>query len=241
MMETMPSYVSILFGLLTLATVILFYRIMKKSDRERVRKKSAIILIGLLIWLTIQAILALSNVYSSNFSSMPPRIFVWGLLPTLIVIIALFITKGGRQFVDGLPLAPLTYLNTIRIFVELVLWLLYFYKTIPRLMTFEGRNFDILAGITAPLVAYYGISRGKLSRSMLILWNLICLGLLLNVVVNGLLSAPTPLQVFAPDQPNKAIFYFPFNWLPSFIVPLIFFGHFVCLRQLLKKPVFAAA
>jgi hypothetical protein len=239
-MEPMPAYVSVLFGLVSLATVILFYRIMKRSGSERTRKRSAIILIGLIIWLIIQAILALSNVYSSNFASMPPRIFLWGFLPNLIVIILLFITKDGRQFIDSLPLAPMTNLNTIRIFVELVLWLLYFYKAVPRLMTFEGRNFDILAGITAPLVAY-GITRGKLSRSILILWNLVCLGLLLNVVINGLLSAPTPFQVFGLDQPNKAIFYFPFNWLPSFIVPLIFFGHLVCLRQLIRKPVLAAA
>jgi len=240
-METIPAYVSILFALVTLATVILFYRTMKKSTSERTRKRSAIILIGLLIWLAILAILALSNVYSSNFTSMPPRIFLWGILPNLIVIVLLFITKDGRKFVDSLPLASLTNLNTIRIFVELVLWLLFVYKAVPRLMTFEGRNFDILAGITAPLVAYYGITKGRLSRPMLILWNLVCLGLLLNVVINGLLSTPTPLQVFGLDQPNKAIFYFPFNWLPSFIVPLIFFGHLVCLRQLIRKPVLAAA
>jgi len=34
------------------------------------------------------------------------------------------------------------------------------------------------------------------------LWNFVCLGLLLNIVINALLSLPSAFQQFAFDQPN---------------------------------------
>ena len=102
-------------------------------------------------------------------------------------------------------------------------------------MTFEGRNFDIIAGITAPLIAYFGFTIEKLSRQIILVWNFICLGLLINIVATALLSAPSPLQKLAFDQPNIAILNFPFSWLPTFIVPVVLFGHLVSIRQLTRR------
>ncbi len=45
-------------------------------------------------------------------------------------------------------------------------------------MTFEGRNWDTLSGLSAPLV-YYAVFRWKkLGRTALLGWNIPCLGLL---------------------------------------------------------------
>ena len=129
----------------------------------------------------------------------------------------------------------ITYINIVRIPVEIVLFFLFTWKVIPELMTFEGRNFDIFAGITAPIIAYYGIQNGKLNRNGILIWNLICLILLLNIVVNAFLSTPSSFQKFAFEQPNIAILNFPFSWLPTFIVPIIMFGHLVSIRKLTKN------
>ena len=106
---------------------------------------------------------------------------------------------------------------------------------VPELMTFEGRNYDTFSGITAPLVAYVGLQTGKTNRPLLLVWNLICLALLLTIIAIAFLSAPTPLQKFAFEQPNRAIGNFPFSWLPTFVVPIVLFGHLVSIRQLLKR------
>jgi hypothetical protein len=135
---------------------------------------------------------------------------------------------------DSLPLKNLTYLNVIRIPVEIDLFYLFLYKAVPELMTFEGRNFDIFSGITAPFIAYFAFTKAKLSKPILLIWNFICLGLLINIVVNAFFSAPFPFQKFAFEQPNVAILNFPFSWLPTFIVPIILFGHLSSIRQLLK-------
>ena len=101
-------------------------------------------------------------------------------------------------------------------------------------MTFEGRNFDILAGITAPLIAWLAFRGGKINRPLLIVWNIFALILLINIVVNAVLSFPSPFQQFAFEQPNLAVLYFPFQWLPSVIVPIVLFSHLASLWQLFK-------
>jgi hypothetical protein len=102
-------------------------------------------------------------------------------------------------------------------------------------MTFEGRNFDLISGLTAPLVYYFGMVRKKLGVNTMLVWNFACLLILLFTVSNAILSAPTPFQKFAFDQPAIAVFYFPFIWLPGVVVPLVIFSHLISIRVLLKE------
>lgn len=236
MIPNLPTYIPLTFSLTVLVTLLLFYRTVAQATTESVRQKATPVLIGLLVWLTIQAVLTLNGVYTSIPAAGPPRIVLFGILPTLLTIVSLFSTRSGQRFIDSLPLLNITYLHTVRVIVELVLYWLFLNKIVPQLMTFEGRNFDIIAGITAPLVAYFGLTKSNRNRRLILIWNVVCLGLLLNIVVNALLSAPTPFQQFAFDQPNLALGYFPFSWLPAFVVPIVLFGHLVAIRQLIKHP-----
>ena len=206
-------------------------RTIRTSNSEQTRKKEIPIFIGLVIWLTIQAALTLNNVYNFETNTIPPKIMLIGILPTILTIILLFTTSKGRQFINSLSLKNLTLLSIVRIPIELILYCLFLNKAIPELMTFEGRNFDIIAGITAPIIAYYGLIKTKLNRQIMLLWNFVSLGLLINIVVNALLSAPLTIQKFAFDQPNIAILNFPFSWLPTFIVPIVLFGHLTSIKQ----------
>lgn len=233
MLNNLPIFIAILFGLTTAVTLLLFYWVLSNSGITS--KKLALILIGLTDWLILQAIFTYVELYSSNIKSMPPPIMLLGIAPAILTIIILFTTKKGRAFIDSLSLAKITYLHIVRIPVEICLYWLFIYKTIPQIMTFEGRNLDIISGITAPLVAYFGIVKGKWSKQILLLWNFICLGLLANIVITALLSAPFPFQKLAFEQPNIAIFYFPFSWLPTFVVPMVLFAHLVSIRKLLLK------
>jgi hypothetical protein len=235
MIENLPIYISLIFGLTTIATLFMFFKVVVNSKYEPIRKNATKVTLGLTIWLVIQAVLTLQNFYNSNTNILPPRIFLFGVLPTFITIIILFLTQKGRHFIDRLSLKHYTLLNIVRIPVEFVLWWLFLNKSVPELMTFEGRNFDIIAGITAPFIAYFGFTKGKLSNKFVLAWNIISLGLLINIGVNCFLSAPSPLQKFAFDQPNIALLYFPFSWLVSFIVPIVLLGHLVSIRQLLKQ------
>lgn len=233
MIANLPIYISISFVITSIVTLLLFYWVIKNSNAENVRKKSKLILVGLTIWLMIQGVLSLNNVYSLNTNSMPPKIILFGIAPTILTLLLLFFSEKGRIFIDSLDVAKLTLINTVRIPVEIVLYLLFINGVIPELMTFDGSNFDILAGISAPII-YYGLRNGKLSSKIILLWNFVSLGLLINIVVNALFSAPSPFQKFAFDQPNIAILHFPFSFLPTFIVPVVLLGHLVSIKQLIK-------
>jgi hypothetical protein len=235
MIENLPKAISVLFGLTTLATLLIFYRAVKNSSSSFIRSKAARVLAGLMIWLLIQALITGYGVYKASTTSMPPKILLMGVLPTVVIITLLFVTRKGHQFIDSLPLTTMTYLHVVRVAVELIFIALLTHKAIPQLMTFEGRNFDILTGSTAPFIAYWGLAKGRLSQPVILLWNGVGLALLINIVVNALLSTPSPIQRFAFDQPNWAILYFPFSWLPTFIVPIVLFGHLTAIRRLINK------
>ena len=221
-MENLPLYISIVFCLTTFLTIAIFYKAAHYS------KKTLAIL---LTWLTTQTFIGLSGFYTIT-NTIPPR-FLLLPLPPLIFIMGMFATKKGRKYIDGLDLKYITLLHIIRIPVEFVLFWLFVHKTLPQLVTFEGRNYDILSGLSVPFIFYFGFVKNSLSKKTILIWNFICLGLLLNIVANMVLSAPFPFQKFAFDQPAIAILYFPFIWLPSCIVPLVLFSHLTSIRQLL--------
>ena len=177
--------------------------------------------------------LTFNNFYNTDTKSFPPK-FLFLIIPPLLVILILFTTKKGRSFIDKLPLINLTYLNVVRIPVELVLYWLFLNNTVPELMTFAGRNFDVISGISAPFIAYFDLQKQKIDKKIILVWNFIALGLLMNIVINAILSAPFSFQKFGFDQPNIAILNFPFSWLPAYIVPTVLFGHLASIRKLVK-------
>jgi hypothetical protein len=180
-----------------------------------------------------QMALGMSGFYVDGYS-LPPR-FLLLLLPPILLVVVIAFSLKGKIFMDSLDLKQLTLIQSIRAGLELVLFFLYTAKAVPEIMTFEGRNFDIVSGLTAPFVYYYGFIKQRMSRTAMIAWNFIALGLALNIVITAILSAPTPLQQFGFDQPNIAVAYFPFTWLPSVVVPILIFSHFVSIRQLILK------
>ena len=231
-MLLVPTYLTVFFVLITFTTAALFWWVLKVSENTEQRQQwSRLFLVGSLLWLGLQAALSYGGVYYEQLNAIPPRIAVFGLIPALGFIVALFLLPGGKRFIDSLPLPSLTIIHVIRIPVELVLYGLFLAGTIPELMTFAGRNFDILAGLTAPLVVYLGW-RPALRRNLLLVWNVLSLMLLLNIVIHAFLAAPFPLQQLAFDQPNVAVLYFPFSWLPTYVVPIVLFCHLAALRRL---------
>lgn len=224
MLENFPVYIELIFGLTTLASIYGFYWASNESKP---------FLIFILIWTFLMTVTGLSGFFQV-LDVMPPRL-AFGIIPTVLLMVVLFFTEKGRNFIDNLNMERLTYFHTVRIPVEIVLALLAHQGVISYLQTFEGANFDILSGLTAPIVAYLYFRKGTLSKNGLLIWNIVCLILVLTIVVISILASPSPMQQFSFDQPNIGIAYFPFNLLPTIIVPLVIFGHLVSIRWLLNK------
>ena len=222
-MENLPFYIPVLF---VITTLLSFFFVSKAFHFSKI----AVTILA--AWLLVQTVIASTGFYTNTFS-LPPR-FLLVIVPPFAAIMILFASAKGRKLIDSLPAGTLTLLHIVRLPVELVLLLLFIQKTIPVEMTFEGRNFDILSGISAPAVYYFGFVKGKLKPRFIIAWNILCMLLLVNIVVTAVLSVQFPFQQFGFDQPNIAVLNAPYVWLPCFIVPSVLFAHLVVLRQMSK-------
>ncbi len=223
-MNIIPVSCYIVFVLSTLFAGWAFYKASRRSTA---------VIIMMAAWLLLQSAISLTGFYTDT-SSMPPR-FPLLVLPAIICIILLFATAKGRIFIDGLDTRWLTLVHIVRIPVEIGLLILSVEKLVPQLMTFEGRNFDILAGLSSIFIYYFSFVKKIVSKKILLLWNFISLGLLLNIVINAVLSVPTPFQQFAFDRPNVALLYFPVTMLPCLIVPIVLLSHLAAIRQLTRS------
>ncbi len=184
-------------------------------------------------WSVLQAAIALTGFYTDT-TSLPPRLLL-AVGPAAIAVAGLFFTARGRAFADDASLSHLTFLHVVRLPVELVLLMLFAGGLIPQIMTLEGRNYDVLTGITAPVAAYVGVVKGRLSTPVLVAWNVAGLFLLATIVFYGVFSVPGPLQRYGLEQPNVAIARFPYVWIASTVIPIALFCHLAALRQLLRR------
>lgn len=230
MTQGLPGYISPVFLVTAFLTVgILFYAV-RTSAANTFGGRSVLFLCS--FWLVLQMSLGLGGFYLDS-STVPPKIFLFAVFPALILIAAYSIWFRD-SFIDLLPLKTLTILHIVRIPIEFVLLWLFHAGQVPRAMTFEGSNFDILSGITAPFVYLYAFRGGRINTKLLIVWNIGALLLLLNVVIIAIRSLTAPLQSLSFDQPNVAVMYFPYIWLPAVIVPIVFFAHIASLLKLFR-------
>lgn len=226
MINGLPFHLWLTFILTTCLTMGFLFVALKISSRP-VHKSIYPIII---VWTVLQAILGWQGFYR-DFDAWPPR-FLLAIGPPNLLILYLLIRH--QRVLCALPLRLLTFIHIIRIPVEVILFGLYQEGHIPRLMTYEGNNFDIIAGMTGPLMALIAF-RGSVNKRLLFYWNLIGLGLLLNIVIHAVLSAPFPFQQMAFERPNVAVFYFPFILLPAVVVPIVLFSHLTSLLHLIRK------
>ncbi len=225
MIDQLPFYVYVIFILTTIIAVWLFCR-------AAAPYKTTVVVLS--VWLLLQALLSCSGFYLKINTTRPPYEMALLLPPMVIAMVMLFVTPAGRTYLDGFDIKKLTWLHVVRIPVELVIWWWWLYKLVPRGMTFEGANPDIFSGISALIIACLAYTAKGINQKLLLGWNIICLLLVLNILTRGILSLPTPFQQFGFRQPNMAILYFPFIWLPACIVPLVVLSHLIALRKLTK-------
>lgn len=231
-------FVHIGFAALTLIYFFIFISMLQKGIvrsallQDRKKKLSTRIVIVFVLWIAFVSAWSLSGMMG-DFSKFPLNAGPVFIIPLIISVVFTF-SGSFTTVIQQIPMAHLLYLQSFRIFVELLLWGLFVRGEAPIQMTFEGRNLDILTGLTALIVGFLA-ARQKIGRTALILWNIAGLALLINIVAVAILSMPTPLRIFTNEPSSIIVTHFPISWLPGFLVPLAYTLHFLSLRQLAKQ------
>jgi hypothetical protein len=163
---------------------------------------------------------------------MPPTMGIVILL-SLAIALRIGLSGAGRTIAAGVPLAVLVGVQGFRFPLELLMHRAYSEGLMPVQMSYSGRNFDIVTGITAiVLAAALWLAPQRVSPKLVMVWNALGFALLLNVLTVAVLSTPTPLRVFMNEPSNVWITQAPFVWLPAVLVVAALAGHVVVFRHL---------
>jgi hypothetical protein len=192
-------------------------------------RRSVVAAVLTAVWIGVTGVAASLGLL--HFWAPPTMVFV--LLPTMLLAIGLALSPLGRRIALGVPLAVLVGYQGFRVVVELMLHRAYREGLMPVQMSFAGRNFDVVTGISAILLGAW-LATGGRSRAVVALWNTLGLALLLNVLIVAMMSAPTPFRVFMNEPSNLWITRAPWVWLPAVMVLMALFGHVLVYRRLLE-------
>jgi hypothetical protein len=193
-------------------------------------RRAGRVMLAVTIWVALLGFLSLEGVFA-NFKTLPPRLLPVLLVPLVAGLLYLR-SSAARELLARTPRQWPIYLQSFRIVMEIILWFLYLQHRAPAIMTFEGRNADILVGLTAIPLGYLCFVRRTWSPRVAFWWNVVAILILLNVVVHAQLSTPSPFRVFVTDPPVTFIVYWPYILLPGFLVPLAWLAHAASLIQL---------
>lgn len=202
-----------------------------ESDSAKFRWSGIAVLI-VAAWLGVSTLLAESGVLR-EFDRRPPPFLLLAFGFTLATA-ALAFSPVGTRLVQGVGIGWLIGFQAFRIPVELWLHRLYQEGVVPVQMTYSGRNFDIVSGILALALGVWAMKRQP-PRWAIWVFNIVGLALLVNIVTVAILSAPTPLRQFFNEPANTFVAYWPYVWLPAFLVQAAWFGHLLVFRWLRRK------
>jgi hypothetical protein len=237
-MPYIPLHISALFIALVFGIAFLIIIAVQAAGRklnlpfEETSKNNMVTIVVLLVWLLFTLIIGISG-FLDDFSSRPPKILLI-ILPPLLFLLIIFLSKPFHELCEPLDNFWFVYPQSFRILMEFILWLLFRYRIIPVQMTFAGGNYDIIIGLTAPVVAFYCFNRKIWSPKVALAWNFIGLGMLIYIMVVALLSTPYPFRYFMNEPANTLPFHFPFVWLPAMVVPFALLLHLLSIRRLIQ-------
>ncbi len=195
------------------------------DSKQQIFKRVSLLLLA---WIGIFGTLAAQGTFT-DFSSFPPKLLAVPVAP-IFMVIALSYSQVFKEVIRHIPYTWLIGFQAFRVLVEIILWAMFTREMLPEQMTFEGRNFDILVGITAPITAWL-IYKNAANRKLVLIWNLFGLALLINIVGIAILSMPSPIRQFFNEPANTIVAVFPFVFIPGIYVPVAYTLHIFSLRK----------
>ncbi len=228
MLATSYILLSALMSLIILAGIWIslnrFYA--QKRDVYRPFIKSVLILIFWFVYLCL-----ISNTGLLRDLSLPPKFPLLIFGPIIALICIAWFKYQDDPRLQALPRSWPIYYQSFRVIVETLLHYTFLAAIIPASATFNGLNFDIIMGITAPFVAYFFIKNNQQNRWVK-WWNI--LGILMILFVAFIVAS----SIYFPGLwgANKPLVDFTFIEMPylllaGFLAPSAIIVHFISLMQ----------
>jgi hypothetical protein len=139
--------------------VLLAALLVWSAARATTTRISFVVFAAVIVWMSGTWIAAGTGVFRKWTQNPPP----FGLLVVSIVILSVIIAFShlGRALVLSLPLWALVAVQSFRLPLELAMHAMYERGIMPVQMSYSGRNFDIVTGASALIVAAQQAALGE--------------------------------------------------------------------------------
>ena len=184
--------------------------------------------IGASLWLLVVSAASYSGILLPRGG--PPLPFVVLVISIFAVAALLARSKVGDRLARGLPFAVLVGFQGFRLPLELAMHRAHTEGLMPVQMSYSGRNFDIITGVTAIALAI-ALMTARVPRRVIQAWNVLGLILLFNIVAVAILSTPM-FAYFGRDRLNVWVMWMPYTLLPAVMVLAALAGHLIVWRAL---------
>jgi hypothetical protein len=157
------------------------------------------------------------------------------LLPVIIGVPLLLLSKRVGQVLDAMPATWLIALQLYRLFGS---WALVaaLRGVMTGLLGWPAGIGDVLTGLFALPVAIAVAGGTTQGRRAAIIWNIFGLADFAVAIAMGAMTSPGPLQLIVPDVPSiGATGAYPGVLTPAFVVPCGILLHVLSLRQLSRR------
>jgi len=227
----------LLFVVIPIVLVALFVWGVAVAWRRAGRSPAAVRMTALatlatsIVWLNVTWSLAQAGVFTQWSRTPPP--FMLLVFAIFALAFAIAFSRIGRRLAEHIPLWALVAVQSFRLPLELAMHRMAERGIMPPQMTYTGRNFDIVTGATAIVVAAL-VWSGRGGSRLVLAWNVLGLALLLNVVIVALVSTPR-FAFFGAERLNVWVAYPPFVWLPAELVLTALTGHLIVFRSIARQ------
>lgn len=206
------------------------------KDPSKIKKKKTILVVALLMWQVYIYIISSLGLLSTY--ELPPRFPIFLIFPTFLFT-GIFIYKNrNNAWIRNIKPATLIYIQSFRVLVEILFVFSITEGILPKLVTIEGYNFDMIVGILAPIVAYLVFNKKVASIKVALYWNYLGLAVLASVIFLFLSSTFAP-QIYNSEVPLISLepTKYPYTLIAGFLMPAAVFLHVLSIVQLSKKDI----
>lgn len=233
-MELKLGYIALSAAIVILLILIGNYAIHKSTKEESTKIKSKrFFLIAMILWQFYVLGIGTSG-FLANFS-FPPRMPLFLIIP-LFTFTGIFLYKNSnKQWILKIPAIWLIAFQSFRIIVET----LFVYSISPgvliELVTIKGYNFDMIVGLSAPIMVLVMYLSKEIPYKLLLAWNYFGLIILACTVFLFISTAFFPqIHGYEVTPLTKDFGMYPYVLVAGLLMPSAVFIHILSIIQLKK-------
>jgi hypothetical protein len=156
------------------------------------------------------------------------------LIPIIVGVVLAWKWKLLGRVIEAVPQEWMVGVQLYRA-MGLIFLVLLAAGRLPGMFAWPAGVGDIIVGVLAPFVGMAYARNPNGAAGLVRFWNFFGIADLIVAVGTGLLTSPSPLQMFAFDAPNDLISAFPLVMVPVFLVPLSILLHLASLKKLRQR------